>query len=149
MNVQFYRNNPHDAVFSLVGVDPSIANAFRRILLSEIPSLAIETVLVENNTCIIQDEVLTHRLGLIPLKGNKEGLRQLTWLKKADEDNPEPGIRRDDNTVVLTLDVECTWKEDGEKKLRQGITDPEQLYNNAHGRSQRSTQASHNEFWRS
>lgn len=30
--------------------------------------MAIEKVLIANNTSIIQDEVLAHRLGMIPLK---------------------------------------------------------------------------------
>ncbi len=32
--------------------------------------MAIEQVHVFNNTSVIQDEVLAHRLGLIPLKAN-------------------------------------------------------------------------------
>ena len=51
----------------MLGIDASIANAFRRILISEIPTVAIETVYLHNNTSIVQDEVLAHRLGLIPI----------------------------------------------------------------------------------
>ena len=54
----------------MIGIDASIANSFRRILLSEVPTMAIEKVHVFNNTSVIQDEVLAHRLGLIPLKAN-------------------------------------------------------------------------------
>eukprot|EP00955_Chlamydomonas_euryale_P012362 132909-Chlamydomonas_euryale.AAC.1 len=50
------------------GCDPAIANALRRILIAEIPTVAIEHVYVLNNTSIIQDEVLAHRLGLLPLR---------------------------------------------------------------------------------
>ncbi len=32
--------------------------------------MAIEKVYVYNNTSVIQDEVLAHRLGLLPLKAN-------------------------------------------------------------------------------
>ena len=53
--------------FELIGVDAPIANALRRILLSEVPSVAIETVYVHNNTSIVQDEVLSHRMGLVPI----------------------------------------------------------------------------------
>ena len=58
--------------FDLVGVDASTANAFRRILIAEVPTMAIETVFVFNNTSVIQDEVLAHRLGLIPIKADPE-----------------------------------------------------------------------------
>jgi DNA-directed RNA polymerase I and III subunit RPAC1 len=56
--------------FDMIGIDASIANAFRRILLAEIPTMAIEKVYINNNTSVIQDEVLAHRLGLIPLKAD-------------------------------------------------------------------------------
>lgn len=51
----------------MVGIDAAIANAFRRILLAEVPTMAVEKVLVYNNTSIVQDEILAHRLGLIPI----------------------------------------------------------------------------------
>lgn len=56
--------------FDLIGIQPAFANAFRRLMLSEVPSMAIEKVMIKNNTSIIQDEVLAHRLGLIPLKAD-------------------------------------------------------------------------------
>jgi DNA-directed RNA polymerase alpha subunit len=67
--------------FDLVGVDASIANAFRRLLLAEVPTMAIETVFVFNNTSVIQDEVLSHRLGLIPIKADpgKFGWQKGIW----------------------------------------------------------------------
>ena len=33
-----------EMVFDMIGIDPAIANAFRRILLSEVPTMAIEKV---------------------------------------------------------------------------------------------------------
>ena len=53
--------------FDLVGVDASIANAFRRILIAEVPTVCIERVYIWCNTSVIADEVLAHRLGLVPL----------------------------------------------------------------------------------
>ena len=57
-----------EMIFDLKGIDPSLANALRRILISEIPTMAIENCIFYQNTCIIPDEVLSHRLGLIPIK---------------------------------------------------------------------------------
>ncbi|XP_033469100.1 DNA-directed RNA polymerases I and III subunit RPAC1 isoform X3 [Epinephelus lanceolatus] len=56
--------------FDMVGIDAAIANAFRRILLAEVPAMAVEKVFIYNNTSIVQDEVLAHRLGLIPIKAD-------------------------------------------------------------------------------
>jgi DNA-directed RNA polymerase I and III subunit RPAC1 len=59
-------------VVDLVGIHPALANALRRIMMAEIPTIAIETVYIENNTSVIPDEVLSHRLGLIPINVNPD-----------------------------------------------------------------------------
>lgn len=66
MSVQ--RLTPSAIEFDLVGVDAPIANALRRIMIAEVPTIAIEDVYVWNNTSIMQDEVLAHRIGLVPLR---------------------------------------------------------------------------------
>jgi len=132
--VKFHRNAPNEAVFSLTGIDASVANAFRRILLSEIASLAIEDVFVNQNTSIIQDEVLAHRLGLIPLKGNKEGLRWLKWHNKPTEEDPVGDPSTDFNTVVLSLKIDCKWQPEGKARAKRGETDPALLYENHNGK---------------
>lgn len=53
-------------------------------------------------------------------------------MKKPTEEDPTGGVRADFNTVTLALDVECTWKEGGLEKLKRGITEPDELYNNGH-----------------
>ena len=49
------------------GCDASIANAIRRVMISEVPTVAIDKVHLWQNTGVIQDEILCHRLGLIPI----------------------------------------------------------------------------------
>lgn len=41
----------------VVGIDPPIANALRRIMIAEIPTIAIEKCYVYQNTGVIHDEV--------------------------------------------------------------------------------------------
>ena len=36
----------------------------------QVPTMAIEKVIIYQNTSIIQDEVLSHRLGLIPIRAD-------------------------------------------------------------------------------
>lgn len=38
--------------------------------LPEVPTMAVEKVFVYNNTSIVQDEILAHRLGLIPIRAD-------------------------------------------------------------------------------
>jgi DNA-directed RNA polymerase subunit D len=52
----------------LKGVSLEYANALRRICLNGVPIFAIDTVDIIENTSIIADEDLAHRLGMIPLK---------------------------------------------------------------------------------
>ena len=47
----------------------SFSNALRRIMISEVPTYAIEYVYIYENTSSMYDELLAHRLGLIPIKG--------------------------------------------------------------------------------
>ncbi|KAI0394841.1 DNA-directed RNA polymerase [Xylariaceae sp. FL0594] len=127
--VEFHQNDQFEAQFSLIGVDASIANAFRRIMIAEIPTLAIETVFVNNNTSVIQDEVLAHRLGLIPFTGGKKGLREyMGFWRKPRPDEDTYATTFDTNTVSLKLAAKCTHNRDAPKDCR----DPLVLYHNAH-----------------
>ncbi|KAF2266050.1 DNA-directed RNA polymerases I and III subunit RPAC1 [Lojkania enalia] len=128
--VQFHTNAPLDSSFSLIGIDTSIANAFRRILLAEIPTVAIEYVYMKQNTSIIQDEVLAHRLGLIPLTADRKALSWMKWYKKPTDEDPGSGSPSDYNTLMLTLDKKCEWQEGGLDRAARGETDPERLYKN-------------------
>ncbi|OMH79745.1 DNA-directed RNA polymerases I and III subunit RPAC1 [Zancudomyces culisetae] len=93
--------------FDLIGVDSSIANAIRRILIAEVPTMAIEKVYMLNNTGIIADEILSHRLGLVPVRADP---RDFNW--KEDEESAT-----DRNTIVFKLRVNYkNIKRAGEEK---------------------------------
>lgn len=52
------------------GADVPLMNALRRIGLAEVPAMAIDEVVMIENSSILQDEMIAHRLGLVPLKTN-------------------------------------------------------------------------------
>ncbi|XP_065216800.1 DNA-directed RNA polymerases I and III subunit RPAC1 isoform X2 [Planococcus citri] len=83
VKVEIVKSDDLEIEFDLIGVPACFANAFRRVLLAEVPMMAIEKVHVYNNTSILQDEVLAHRLGLIPLKADP---RKFAFKKSEDDE---------------------------------------------------------------
>src|SRR3989338_2422601 len=62
--------NTPDKLILYMESNEQLANAIRRSV-SEIPTLAIDEVEIFKNDSALYDEVLAHRLGLVPLKTEK------------------------------------------------------------------------------
>ena len=58
--------------FLLTGVSYGFANFLRRVMMSEVPTMAIEWVDFHKNSSALWDEIIAHRLGLIPLTFDPE-----------------------------------------------------------------------------
>lgn len=84
--------------FDLVGADVSLANALRRIMLAEVPTMAVEHVYMYMNTSVIFDEVLAHRIGLIPIAADPRKFVEIT---------PEAPDSTEENTIVFNMEVKC------------------------------------------
>ena len=63
---------PLSLTLQLEGVDRSYANAVRRFCIAEVPSMAIDDVVILENSSVLYDEVLAHRLGMVPIKTDLE-----------------------------------------------------------------------------
>jgi len=107
LQVKVVKMEKDDMEFDVIGIDSSLANAFRRIMLAEVPSMAVDRVFIYNNTSVIQDEVLAHRLGLIPFKADH---RLFEMHKKSTEkvkDSDEDAMAVDQDTLVFKLQIKC------------------------------------------
>lgn len=93
--------------FDVIGIGPPIVNAVRRILLAEIPTMAIDKVHMYNNTTVIPDEVFAHRLGLVPIKVDPRPF----LLKDPD------GEETEEDTLKFELKVKCTRKVNASKEM--------------------------------
>jgi len=91
--------------------DVPLINALRRIALAEVPSMAIEEVVMIENSSILQDEIIAHRLGLTPLRTDLDAYN----LPEDCECKSEFGCPQ--CRVTLTLDAEAR---DGTRTVYSG-----------------------------
>ena len=76
--------------FAITGCDASLVNALRRIMISEVPTLAPHLISIYENTSVLHDEFLCQRIGLIPFISDAVDDFQYPWAcscaEKAVED---------------------------------------------------------------
>ncbi len=68
MKIKILKKKGDVLTFVLEGSTPAFANALRRIMISEVPTLAVEWVDFNDNSSVMFDEIIAHRIGMIPLK---------------------------------------------------------------------------------
>jgi DNA-directed RNA polymerases I and III subunit RPAC1 len=73
------------------------------VMIAEVPTMAIEHVFIVENTSVVHDEALAHRLGLVPIAADPRMFKYRAGDDPADERN----------TIVLKLDVACRRLPDG------------------------------------
>ncbi len=68
LKVDVLDQTEHKLVLVVEGISIEMINALRRIILTEVPVMAIDEVIILKNDSPLYDEIISHRLGLIPLK---------------------------------------------------------------------------------
>ena len=88
MSLEIINENEEKVSVKIKGVPLQYANALRRICLNGVPIYAVESVDMLENSSVLADEGVAHRVGLIPLKTDLES-------SKAGNENDK---------IMLTLD---------------------------------------------
>lgn len=72
LKVRVLEETPNAVTLQLEGLDRSYANAVRRFCIAEVPAMAIDDVVILENSSVLYDELLAHRLGMVPIKTDLE-----------------------------------------------------------------------------
>lgn len=83
MDIKILKKDDSRSIFKISKINPSIANAIRRYILAYVPTMAIHDVEIKKNGSALYDEVLAHRLGLIPIKTDLKSYK--LWEGKKTE----------------------------------------------------------------
>ena len=111
MKIEILEKNDINLRIIVKDADTPLMNALRRLALAEVPCMAIEEVVMIENSSILQDEIIAHRLGLTPLRTNLDTYN----LPEACECQSEFGCPN--CRVTLTLDAEA---KDGTRTVYSG-----------------------------
>jgi len=101
MDIHILKKDDVNLRMLIRGVDVAFLNSLRRTILAEVPTMAIDDVVIIENSSVLHDEILAHRLGLIPLKTNLDSYN----LPEECSCKSEFGCNL--CRVSLTLDVEA------------------------------------------
>eukprot|EP01100_Stratorugosa_tubuloviscum_P013635 TRINITY_DN6958_c0_g1_i1.p1 TRINITY_DN6958_c0_g1~~TRINITY_DN6958_c0_g1_i1.p1 ORF type:complete len:294 (+),score=110.40 TRINITY_DN6958_c0_g1_i1:64-945(+) len=104
--------------FKMWNTDASFANALRRVMIAEVPTLAIDLVEIEENNSPLHDEFVAHRLGLVPI--DSTNAHKFTLYRDCECDGECSKC-----TIVYSLDVSSR-----DNNLSITSTDLKQISNN-------------------
>lgn len=68
MEIEILNNKDNKLTFVIDGINATLANTLRRLIITEVPTLAIDEVEFVKNNSALYDEIVAHRLGLVPIK---------------------------------------------------------------------------------
>jgi len=72
LSLKIINENEQKVSVEIKGIPIQYANALRRICLNGVPVYAVESVDILDNSSVLADEGIAHRIGLIPLKTDLE-----------------------------------------------------------------------------
>jgi len=73
LEVEILRRDGTKLEFILSGATPAFANSLRRAMMGEVPIMAVDEVEIVENDSALYDEIIAHRLAMVPLKTPLKG----------------------------------------------------------------------------
>lgn len=104
MEVEVLRKDDFSITLKVKGVPLHILNAYRRAIIAEVPTMAIDYVVFTENSSVFYDEYIAHRLGLVPLTSDEALDKYLSPEECAEAG--ERGIFSTDCFVKMELEAE-------------------------------------------
>lgn len=113
MDVKKISEKENIAKIFVNGTDSAFINSIRRVAMNSVPTIAIENVSIHENNSVMFDEMLAHRLALLPVKTDtkayKTGEKVTMMLEKEGPDtvyskdiqSTEPSIEVIDKKVPI------------------------------------------------
>ena len=88
------------------GVDAVLMNSIRRTIMNNVPVIAIEDVYIYDNTSVMFDEFLCHRLALIPIKSDPKSYKSGEKVKMMlDKEGPCTVYSKDIQSTDPSIEV--------------------------------------------
>lgn len=103
LHIDILEKTPSTIKLYLRDIPLHLVNSLRRTILSEVPTMAVDYVVITENSSVFYDEYISHRLGLIPLKSN-EALNKYKPPEECAEAG-DRGIFSQDCFVTLRLEA--------------------------------------------
>lgn len=102
MDITITDESDDTITFELEDATPAFANALRRTMIGDVPTLAIEDVTINQNKSGLFDEIIAHRLGMVPWEFDPDN------YKTREECDCEDGCAQCTVTMVLDKEGEGT-----------------------------------------
>lgn len=116
MDIKVLEHTPFSIKIWIKDIPLYIVNSIRRAIMTDVPTMAIDYIIVVENSSVFYDEYIAHRLGLIPLKS------EYAYEKyKPPEECAEAGEKRVFSTdCFVKFDLEAEGPSEGVQTIYSG-----------------------------
>lgn len=109
MDVKKIAETPSMLKIMITGIDVSLLNSLRRTIMNAVPTYAAESIVFYENSSIISDEMLSHRIGMLPIRVFEKKTKKGDAIKLT-LDKEGPGLVYSSDIIVHGKEAEIPDK---------------------------------------